>query len=142
MRHPTPSRKARANLRILRERIKKIPFVRFLDIELSSPDGMSCEMTMGVVQKLRNYLGGVHGGAITSLIDTAVYFAILPRLPEKKTLTTTELKVNFFRPPRRGTLKAKAKVIHLGKRTAVGEAEIQDDEGNLVAKGTVGHLIS
>ena len=143
MRKPlSPSRKATADLRVWRERLGKIPFVKLLGIKLSSLKETDCEMKMEVVQKLRNYFGGVHGGVITSLIDTAVYFAILPQVPDTKTLTTTELKVNFFRPPRKGILTAKVNIIHLGKRTAVGEARIEDEEGNLVAKGTVGHLIS
>jgi acyl-CoA thioesterase len=57
------------------------------------------------------------------------------------TLTTTEVKVNFFRPVTKGILVAKVKIIHSGKRTAVGEAEIEDGEGRLIAKGTAGHLI-
>ena len=99
------------------------------------------EMEMRVTPELINYMGGIHGGGIASLIDTAVFFAIRPLLPREKGLTTTEIKVNFFKAIGEGICRAKAKVLHLGRRTAVGEAEVFDGKGALIAKGTVGHVV-
>lgn len=125
-----------------KERVEKVPFIHLLGMKLVSFNEDTLEMKMKVVPKLINYLGGVHGGAISSLIDTTVYFAIRPFLPQGRGLTTTEIKVNFFCAAQEGILTAKAKILHLGKRTAVGEAEIVDEQGRLIAKGTVGHLIT
>jgi len=136
-----PGRLSRARIQALKKRIESVPFIRLLGLKLFPADGDRFEMRMKVLPKLSNYMGGVHGGAITSLIDMAVYSNILLRVPEGMTLTTTEVKVNFFRPVTKGILVAKVKIIHSGKRTAVGEAEIEDGEGRLIAKGTAGHLI-
>ena len=124
-----------------KKEIENIPFVRLLGMKVISLDEDGVEMRMKVTPKLINYLGGVHGGGIASLIDTAAYFAIRALLPKDKGLTTTEMKANFFRAAGKGTLIAKAKTLHLGTRMAVGEAVILDGEGKVLAKGTVGHLI-
>ena len=136
-----PKKARTSGIKVWKRRIENIPFVRLLGMKVISLDEDGLVMEMKVSPKLLNYFDGVHGGGIVSLIDTAAYFAILPFLPKEKALTTTEIKVNFLRSPRKGTLTAKARIIHLGSRTAVGEAEIVDAEESLVAKGTVGHLI-
>ena len=132
---------SKPDLKLWKRRIEKIPFVLLLGMKVISLDEEGLRMEMKVIPKLLNYFGGVHGGGIVSLIDTAAYFAILPFLPKDNALTTTEIKVNFIRSPRKGKLTARARIIHLGSRTAIGEAEIVNGDGNLVAKGTVGHLI-
>ena len=131
-----------AEIKVWKKRIENIPFVRLLGMKVISLDKDGLVMEMKVVPKLLNYFGGVHGGGIVSLIDTAAYFSILPFLSKKKALTTTEIKTNFFRVARKGPLTVKAKIVHLGSRTAVGEAEIVDEAGSLVAKGMVGHLVT
>ena len=124
-----------------KKEIETIPFVHLLGMKVIALDEEGLEMKMKVTPKLINYLGVIHGGGITSLIDTAVYFAIRPFVPKGKGLTTTEMKTNFFRAVGKGNLIARAKTLHLGARTAVGEAVILDGDGKLIAKGTVGHLI-
>jgi uncharacterized protein (TIGR00369 family) len=121
--------------------IENIPFVRLLGMKVASLDRNGIEMKMTVTPPLINYLDVVHGGGIASLIDTAAYFAIRPFVPEGKGLTTTEIKINFLRPASKGTLLARGSILHMGSRTAVGEAVILDEDGKLIAKGTVGHLI-
>jgi uncharacterized protein (TIGR00369 family) len=124
-----------------KKEIENIPFVRLLGMKVTSLDENGIEMRMKVTPKLINYLGVIHGGGVTSLIDTAVFFAIRPFLPKGNGLTTTEIKANFFRAAGLGTLIARANTLHLGTRTAVGEGVILSEDGKLIAKGTVGHLI-
>lgn len=138
---PKDLRISKPDLKPWKRRVENIPFVRLLGMKVISLDEDGLVMKMKVVPKLLNYFGGVHGGGIVSLIDTAAYFSILPFLPKGKALTTTEIKTNFFRVARKGPLTVKARIVHLGSRTAVGEAEIMDETGNLVAKGMVGHLV-
>ena len=134
--------KQTVKLQIWKKKIETIPFVRLLNLKLISLDEDGLVMRVKVVPKLLNFMGGVHGGGISSLIDTAVYFAIRPFVPGEKVLSTTELKINFFRAAGKGSLEARSRILHLGKRTAVGEAEVVDEKGRLVAKGTAGHLIA
>ncbi len=124
------------------QKIEKIPFVHLLGMKVVSFEENGLVMTMTIGPKHLNVMGGVHGGALVSVIDTVVYFAIRRYVPDEKTLSTSEIKVNFFRPVSVGKIETHARILHLGKYTAVGEAEITDGEGRLIAKGTVGHLIA
>ena len=134
-------RNSAIDLTRLKKAIEKVPFIRLLRMKVVSMGENEFEIRMKVLPKMINYFGSIHGGAIVSLIDTAVYFAIRAILPKEKDLTTTEIKTNFFRGIREGVLSAKVKILYLGNRVAVGEAEIVDHAGRLIAKGTAGHLI-
>ena len=76
----------------------------------------------------------VHGGVIMTLADTAFWRAVTTLLAAGQKAATSELKVNFLRPARGDFLVAASRVIHKGSRLMVGEADVTDGEGNLVAK--------
>ena len=79
--------------------------------------------------------GIVQGGIITTLADSCIAHATQAALNgNDSAFTTIELKVNFIRPAQGKLFIAEANLIHLGRRTAVGEAEIRNDDGKLVAK--------
>lgn len=58
-------------------------------------------------------------------------------MPEGTTYTTLELKVNFLRAVthKSGLMKATGKIIHLGRKTALVEADLRDEEGKVYAHG-------
>lgn len=77
----------------------------------------------------------VQGGIITTLADSSIAHATVAALDGEQTVSTTiELKINFIRPALGGTFISEARLLHLGRRTAVGEAEIRNQDGKLVAK--------
>lgn len=84
-----------------------------------------------------NPIGSVHGGVISTLLDTAMGCALHSKLPQSTAYTTLELKVNFIKPvtDRCGKMKAEGRLIHLGKSTALIEADLKDDQGRLYAHG-------
>jgi len=53
--------------------------------------------------------------------------------PEDR-ITTIEFKINFFASVDKGELEAHAKIIHRGSTTAVGDVEVVNEKGKLVAK--------
>jgi uncharacterized protein (TIGR00369 family) len=84
-----------------------------------------------------NPLGTVHGGVISTILDSAMGCTLHSTLPKGTGYTTLELKVNFLRPI---TLKTKkltciGKVINAGSKTALTEAQLVDDEGKVYAHG-------
>jgi uncharacterized protein (TIGR00369 family) len=85
-------------------------------------------------QELTHPYGIVHGGAIASLADSAVAMALVSLVEPKDRITTIEFKINFFVPVSKGELKAHAKIIHKGSKTAVGDVEVINEGGELVAK--------
>ncbi|WP_442981010.1 PaaI family thioesterase [Rhizobium sp. T136] len=76
---------------------------------------------------LRNPLGLIAGGAIATLLDTALAWACDTCVPSGRVSTTIELKVNFLRPVSvsGGTVVATARVIHAGNRILVATADLR-----------------
>jgi uncharacterized protein (TIGR00369 family) len=85
-------------------------------------------------QDLTHPYGIVHGGAIASLADSAVAMALIGLVELNDRITTIEFKINFFVPVDKGELQAHAKIIHQGSKTAVGDVEVINEKGKLVAK--------
>jgi len=90
-----------------------------------------------------NPLGGVHGGYISTLLDSCMGCAVHTRLKAGQGYTTLELKVNFIRgvTAETGEVRAEGKVIHVGGQTATAEGRLVDSRGRLLAHGTTTCLI-
>ena len=89
---------------------------------------------------LRHYnpLGTVHGGWISTLLDSCMGCAVHTLLPVGKAYTTAELKVNFVRPltTRVPLVRAIGQVIHGGSRMATAEGRLVGPDGKLYAHAT------
>ena len=72
--------------------------------------------------------GTVSGVAMFTLADFAVYVAIIAALGEVGLeAVTTNLNINFLAKPEPRDLVARVHLIRLGRRLAVGEAQIYSD---------------
>jgi len=82
-----------------------------------------------------NPLGTVHGGWFATLLDSAVGCAVHTMLPDGKSYTTAELKINIVRPltDRVPLVRAAGTVIHLGGRMATAEGRMTGPDGKLYA---------
>jgi uncharacterized protein (TIGR00369 family) len=87
---------------------------------------------------LTNPFGTVHGGILTTLLDTAMTSAVWSTLDQGQTVATLALNVNFIRPVTNGSgmLNCDGHAIHVGRRTATAEGRLTDAEGRLCAHGT------
>ena len=90
-----------------------------------------------------NPMGIVHGGVAATLLDTAMACAIHTQLPLNVGYTTLELKVNYIRPITTvtGRVRAMGETSHLGKKTAVAEGRLVDENDRLLALGSTTCLI-
>lgn len=88
--------------------------------------------------KFYNAIGCVHGGYISTVLDSAMACAIQTKLPARTAYTTLELKVNFIRPvlSQTGDVFAEGKLIHCGRTTATAEGKLYDGNGKLYAFAT------
>ena len=57
-------------------------------------------------------------------------------------ISTLEMKINYLKPLAGGDIIAEAKIIHRGTMTAIGDVEVKDGKGNLIAKGLVTYAIT
>ncbi len=120
------------------EQVRKVatssPYYRLLGMEATEIKEGESRIQMLFKQELTHPYGIVHGGAIASLADSAVAMALIDLVEPKDRITTIEFKINFFAPVSKGELKAHAKIIHKGSKTAVGDVEVINEEEKLVAK--------
>ena len=75
----------------------------------------------------------VHGGLVTTLLDTAMGGACHSILDGGETFLTADLHAEFLRPTRPGLLRAEGRVVHRTTRTVFCAAELHDAEGNHLA---------
>jgi uncharacterized protein (TIGR00369 family) len=85
-----------------------------------------------------NPLGTVHGGVLSTLLDTAAACAVHSTLPAGTGYTTVDLTSTFLRPVRAGQpeLRVVGTVLSRGQRTALGQAQLLDHRERLVAHAT------
>jgi len=117
------------------------PFWDLLGLELTDVKKGWARVRLDFDRKLVHPLGIAHGGAIFSAADSAVAMALIGLVDRSETFTTVEMKLNYLKPFERGAITAEATIVHRGNRTALGEVEVRDDEGSLVAKGLATYMI-
>ena len=84
-----------------------------------------------------NPFATVHGGILSTLLDTTMTAAVLSTLSKGFSCTTIEVKVNFIKPvsAETGILRCEARPIHIGKKIATVEGRLKDRDGVLHAHG-------
>ena len=88
---------------------------------------------------LKNLSGAIHGGVLTTALDSALVQAVRSHLPDVPQLATQELKVNFIRPGQGARLRVVGESIHVGWTTGVARSAVLNEEGQpiAIAQGTV-----
>lgn len=115
-------------------------FTQLLGIEIDSLEPGRARMSLDVTEKHRQLAGVMHGGAIATLVDTAVALAIVSTSEPGAKFTTIELKVNYLSPIVEGRIIAEARLIRDGKRIVVAECDVFDPAGKLAAKGLLTYM--
>jgi acyl-CoA thioesterase len=115
-------------------------FPRMLGIEIDSIEDGRARLSVEVRKELKQLQGVMHGGAIASLIDTAVAFAIVGASEPEDRFTTVEMKINYLRPISEGRVVADARIIKDGRRIVVADCDVFDANGKLAAKGLLTYI--
>lgn len=78
--------------------------------------------------------GYLHAATVVALADTACGYGCMLSLPEGGTgFTTIELKTNFLRTAREGTIACEARLVHGGRTTQLWDAAVTDADGRELA---------
>lgn len=114
------------------------PFIEHLGIRFLRLEADGVEVQLPIEPEFLNSAGIVHGGVYASLADTALGAAIYARMRDPaRAALTMEMSCRYLRGARAGALDCRAWVIHLGRSTAVAEAEVSvDGELQFKASGT------
>jgi uncharacterized protein (TIGR00369 family) len=110
-----------------------VPFAKLLGIEVDSLEPGHAVLSMKMRDDLKRNGGIAHGGAVATLIDSALAFAIIELLGENEHTVTVDLTIHYLRPVSEGTARASARVVRAGKRVITISAELFDDNDKLAA---------
>lgn len=97
------------------------PFSRLVGAELTRFEPGLAEITVPVVEDLKQQMGFVHGGVLAYLADNAMTFAGGSVL---QGVLTSEMKINYLRPGVGEALIARASVLSHGRSQAVCRCDI------------------
>lgn len=85
---------------------------------------------------LTNPIGMIQGGFLAAIIDDTIGIAFFSMEP-KFMFTTTNLNVNYLFGAHKGEIvRAKAKVIRMGKKIANFECKVYNMKGDVIASST------
>ena len=110
-----------------------VPFAKLLGIEVDVLEPGHAVLSMKMRDDLMRNGGIAHGGAVATLIDSAMAFAIIQLLGENEQTVTVDLTIHYLRPLSEGTARASARVVRAGKRVITVSAELLDHNDKLSA---------
>jgi uncharacterized protein (TIGR00369 family) len=121
--------------RLVRGEVPPPPVATLLGIRLASFAPGEAVVTLEAGPPHTNPMGTVQGGVLAALADGAMGWAYMTTLGEGESYTTLEVKVNFLRPVRAGTLEARARVKSAGRSIGLVECDVLGPDGKLLAHG-------
>ena len=113
--------------------LASLPFSRLMGMELVDLSFDVAIIKIDMRDELRQPSGILHGGATATLIDTAMAFAVRTRLPIDVATATIDLTVHYLRPHVSGTFTCTAHVVRAGKRIFTVSADVENEDGKLIA---------
>ena len=121
----------------LMDLLTNAPYFSLLGMRFEALQPGYCRLTLPLsYARHGNTFGSIHGGAYSSLIDTAAYWAAYCDMDEDQGYTSLDLSVTNLGMARSGTLVAEGRVIRAGRSICLAEATVKDQAGKLLAHGT------
>lgn len=119
------------------------PYWRLLGVRVEEMAAGYCRLRLPFKADLRaSGAATVHPGALSCLVELAVSAAAATLVPEEsRSHNTVELSASLLAPAA-GDVVADGRVLWTDGHAAKGEANIRDDSGRLVAKGSATCLFS
>ena len=126
-----------------RGEIPEPPFSRLLGLDVFDAEPGRFVMTFQPQEFHYNPMGCVHGGILSTVLDSVMSASVHTSLPAGQGYLTLEIKVNFLRPifVATGEVMAEGRLVSLGKRVATAEGKITDRLGKVCASGTATCLV-
>jgi len=120
---------------------ESFPFFRLIGLEIVDVQPGWSKARIASRPDLTQPAGIMHGGVISTLIDSGIAHALLltDRFQELReehgALVSVDLRVKFIRPVAEGTVECEAKVVRLGRQIIHAEAVVTGPDGKGVARG-------
>jgi uncharacterized protein (TIGR00369 family) len=95
----------------------------------------TAELVLDVGRKMHHAADAVHGSVYFKALDDAAYFAA-NSLVDDVFLLTASFTVYMLRPVSEGRLRARGRMTHRSGRLFFAESELEDQDGNQIARGS------
>ena len=123
-------------LRAIRDgKISPPPVAKLIGYQIKEVDQGFAAFELHPGEHHYNPFATVHGGILSTLLDTTMTAAVLTTLPQNITCSTVEIKVNFIKPVSAESklVRCEARIIHVGRKLATVEGRIMDGNDELYA---------
>ena len=100
------------------------PYAYLIGLKIEVQENGRSKCSLEADEKLFNPYNIIHGAVIYSLADTGMGAALYPGLQKGEICATIEIKINYYRPVRSGTITCITEVINRGKSVANLESRI------------------
>lgn len=107
----------------LKKLMETMPFNELVGIRLSRVHKDGVTISCKLRPQLLNGHGVLHGGVTATIADAALGIAITMRLG-RIAATTAEMKLNYLRPVKDGTVTARAYIIKMGSTLCIGRVDL------------------
>lgn len=129
---------------INRQLLENSPFHNLFKIRVESNDEQQAICSMPLREDYFHAGGVLHGSVTYALADTVVSILLLGRLGLERKVFTIEGKLNYLASVPMGTqgeISAQARLIHLGKSTAVVDTDVFNEAGRMLCHGLFTYAI-
>lgn len=115
--------------------LHSLPFAKLIGMQLVDIRPNEAVIKIEMRDDLSQPSGVLHGGVTAAMIDTAMAFAVRTHLADDEFTATIDLTVHYLRPHTSGTVICTARVVRAGKRIFTVSADVENEEGKLIATG-------
>lgn len=116
------------------------PYADLIGLKIEEQDNGYSKCSLEADEKLFNSHNVIHGAVIYSLADTGMGAALYPGLKRGEICATIEIKINYYRSVKSGTIRCITEVINRGKSVANLESGIYSGD-ILIAKANGNYSI-
>jgi len=114
--------------------VRSTPYGRHLGIEVLEATEGTASARLELREELCNRRGVAHGGAVASLLDSALGAAVISSMQPQEWCGTLQLSIQYNDPARHGPLSASGRVVRRSRTVAFAEGEVADARGRVVAR--------
>ena len=109
------------------------PLFAYLGATLESVSPEEVRLKLAVSKYLLQGAGVVAGGILATMADEAMAHVVMANLQVGVKTATIEMNMRYLRSAREGTLFAIGRIARQGRTTITTEAEVRDQDDNLLA---------
>lgn len=102
----------------------KHPFAEHISLSVLEQDTGRSRCALTIARQHLNPHGVVNGAVVFALADTGMGAALYPTLQEGESCATIEIKINFLRAARDGTLVCESVLLNRGRSVANLESRV------------------